>query len=96
MKVKAGQRKLVTPLIDLLKVVYWDGGVREMTGIRYAMLMISHDEMLQLCSRFPEDHAVRGMPTFFACMADREMWIYPLPEKDGQVRMRYFPPMKEI
>ena len=78
-------RKL-PPFHEIHSVVHSD----EPLGIHRPLPLLVPEEFFAL-----RKASYRGFPTY-AAVCEGKLWIYPLPERTVEIRVRYTPPMKEI
>ena len=93
MKLKPGKCDYPLPDCGLLDSVYLDDGDRE--GRVYSMKQVSPAEWAKMRGD-PSKPALRARPVYFAWGGpDIGLLIYPAPVAAHDLRVRYYPPMRE-
>ena len=97
MKLKPGKCDYPLPDCGLLDSVYLDEGEREREGrgFVYQMKQVSPAEWAKMRGD-PGKPALRAQPLYFAWGGrDIGLLIYPAPVAAHDLRVRYYPPMRE-
>ena len=93
MKLEANKDVYPLPPIGLLELIV----VEDMGGLTASrMSLVRADEMRDIRKRMPK---CRGIPQYAEHVQQGEksiLVVYPTPDTDGILRVRYYPPMLEI
>lgn len=98
MKIKKGQRSVKLPPIGSIVTVTWavDEDIPESTTNEYSVWMVTPQDIEQrISSKDTPESPIEGMIAY-ACLIGNELIFYPRPDRNGNLRLRYFPPMEEI
>ena len=87
MKIKAGKDDFTMPPFGEILNVFW----RRHDGLFIQMNRISQEHMA--AARKTQS---RGTPTYFSIDDDRNGLIFPAPDVDCTLQIRYYPPAREV
>lgn len=91
MKLIKGQNVYRVPdPIGWVESVIIDTGQRTMDGIRFILCRVEPDKIFEMMK-----DKISSIPYAFAHLSD-DIIIYPTPDIDGDLIVRFYPPMKEI
>lgn len=91
MRIKAGQSTYKAPPIGKLLRAYLDEHARGAPGTLHAVEIVTPEEILRL------DPGATGAPKKAALIVGRGwvLQVWPTPDEDARLRVRYFPPANE-
>jgi len=87
MKIKAGKDEFTMPPFGELLNVVW----QRPDGIFIQMMRVKPEQMANL-----QKKPARGVPIYVSIDDDRQGAIFPTPDADGELRIRYYPPAKVL
>lgn len=98
MKLKAGRDTYKLPVLGMLVDVTIDFGDKNRDGLRYLLVVRSLREMESLRQQPQHKDGSRGRTAYCAIRpgvrgAKDELLLSPVPEQDGTLEVRYYPPM---
>lgn len=90
MRLKRGKTEYRTPKIGL-----FDSAALSDTRLRCLinLLRIRWNEMMKLELKYPKPLATPAY--FYICEAERKLIVYPAPDKNYNLKLRFYPPMVE-
>lgn len=90
MKLRAGKDTFKMPPFGFVESATWvaDGSM----PMRVRMAYVN----MQIMTTLRAEKPVRGIPVYFAVDQNRNGYVYPTPDKAGEIRVRYFPPVVEV
>ena len=95
MKIEPGKCEYPLPDCGYNESVCLDEGEREMRGHVYPMIFISPLRWAEMRGD-PRKPPTRGRPVYFAWFGDdTQIRIYPAPASEGELRIRYYPHLRE-
>lgn len=90
MRLKKHQRSIKVPPIGQLLSVTWS---EQPTGENdYTVWLVSPQEIEARLGS--ETETTHGQPAFCSLVGEN-LIVFPLPDRDGVLRVRYYPPMRE-
>jgi len=94
-KLVPGRCEYPLPDCGLLESVAVDAGVREMRGILYVLQRFTPEQWGQIRGD-PTKPPTCGMPLYFAWFETlEELRVYPAPAEAHELRVRYYPHLRE-
>lgn len=82
------------PVYSLPPVGILEGAFSVVDGLNYRLAAV---RLTVMDSMRGKDPGVKGRPMFFSLdEARHELHVFPCPDADGEIFVRYYPPMVEI
>jgi len=90
MKLRAGKDTFKMPPFGMIDCAAW---IILHSHMIIRMQQIDQQRMDELRR---ENRGVRGIPVSYSIAIDGVGYVWPAPDKDGEIRVRYYPPAVEI